>query len=291
MEIKLTYEGNLADSHQIDFYDLAQAMVGFQRSLAITTHLVINGRIITQAPALKGARILSTAPRPGSVEILAGLGLVAGGIYAVGTAPKDTVIGHLVFSLYDYAIKRLTGNHVDFDKSLGQQIAEANKSRTSGEASVPALDDKRVDSLLEKIEPAVVDMHRPIVKSHSASKARLYVPSRPTLKPIEFSQKTYDDLVNVKTDDIAIEVIGKVSSYNINTFRGRIYVAEEKRPIPFILANVAQTASNISRLTRSLRANASTAGTSEADVSLSVYPNYSVTGRLKSYVVVDVDDV
>ena len=291
MEIKLTYEGHLADSNNLDFYDLAQAMVGFQRSLAITTHLVINGTIITQAPALKGARILSTAPRPGSVEILAALGLLAGGLYALGTAPKDTPIGHLVYSLYDYAIKRLTGNHVDFDKSLGQQIADANKSRTPEMPSVPALDDKRVDSLLEKIEPAIIDMHRQIVKSHTASKAKLYVPSRPSLKPIEFSQESYDALVDVKLDDVAIDIVGKVSSYNINTFRGRVFVAKEKRPIPFILSDVAKSSGNVSKITRSLRANASMAGTSEADIKLSALPNYSITGRLKSFVVIDVEDV
>lgn len=52
-DIKLKFEGNLSDNHVLDFYDAARAMMGFQRSLALTTHLVVNGEIITQAPSLK----------------------------------------------------------------------------------------------------------------------------------------------------------------------------------------------------------------------------------------------
>lgn len=266
-------------------------MVGFQRSLAITTHLVVNGTIITQAPALKGATIFASAPKPGSFEIIAAVGLTVTAFYKLGTTPRDSPIGHLVYSVYDYAVKRLTGNHVDFDRSLGQQIAEANKLRDRAMQSVPTLDDRRVDSLLEKIEPAIVDMHRPIVKSSSAATARLFAPDRPKLKPIEFSKRTYDALINVERNDIAVEIVGKVSSYNINTFRGRVFVPKEKRPIPFVLADVARSTNNISRITRSLRANASRAGSSGADVRLVVLPTRSITGRLKLFHVVEVADL
>ena len=57
----LSYEGEAADLSLIDFYDVAEALVGFERSLAITTHYVLNGSVITQAPSLKGAQILRDA--------------------------------------------------------------------------------------------------------------------------------------------------------------------------------------------------------------------------------------
>jgi len=47
VEFSLSFEGDRADRHELDFYDAAQAMLGFQRSLAITTHLVLNGKVIT----------------------------------------------------------------------------------------------------------------------------------------------------------------------------------------------------------------------------------------------------
>ena len=53
--ISLSYSGLLADRSEIDFYDVSQALVGFQLSLALTTHLILNDEIIVQAPSLKGA--------------------------------------------------------------------------------------------------------------------------------------------------------------------------------------------------------------------------------------------
>ena len=65
----LSYEGSLADDNEIDLYDLAQGIIGYQRSLALTTSLAINGDIITQAPKLKGARILTAPFQEGSFKI------------------------------------------------------------------------------------------------------------------------------------------------------------------------------------------------------------------------------
>jgi hypothetical protein len=71
LEIELSYIGAEADEHELDFYDASVALIGFQRSLAITTHLILNGEVITQAPALKGARILALPPEEGSWKIKA----------------------------------------------------------------------------------------------------------------------------------------------------------------------------------------------------------------------------
>ena len=98
-DIKLKFEGNIADNHVLEFYDAARAMSGFQRSLALTTHLVLNGEIITQAPALKNAEILISTPSPGSWEIIA---TVIGAAWVAGTASKDTPLGHMLHSVYDY---------------------------------------------------------------------------------------------------------------------------------------------------------------------------------------------
>jgi hypothetical protein len=71
LELTLAYAGSEADNSEIDLYDVAQALIGFQRSLALTTHLVLNDEIITQAPFLKGARILAAPPEEGSWKITA----------------------------------------------------------------------------------------------------------------------------------------------------------------------------------------------------------------------------
>src|SRR6266404_3669458 len=115
VKFTLSFEGAASDQHLIDLYDVSQALIGFQRSLALTSHLVINDEIITQAPSLKGASILALPPKEGSWEIV---GLVITGVaavgYKLGTAPRNTPLGHLIFSLYDYVVKESLGFHVDY---------------------------------------------------------------------------------------------------------------------------------------------------------------------------------
>lgn len=113
--ISLSYEGGLADNNVLDMYDAARGLAGFHRSLALTTHLLLNGEIITQAPSLKGAQIIATTPEEGSWKVTA---VVLAGIWAVTSASKDTVPGHILFSAYDYVIRSTLGFPVDFDKTL-----------------------------------------------------------------------------------------------------------------------------------------------------------------------------
>jgi hypothetical protein len=127
---ELSFSGRLAEHQEIDFYDVAEALKGFQRSLALTTHLVLNGEVITQAPSLEGARILLLALEPGSWKATAVVmvGLTTA-LYQLGTAPKDTPLGNLVSSAYDYVISETLGFHVDYDKTLGQQYEELKRER------------------------------------------------------------------------------------------------------------------------------------------------------------------
>jgi hypothetical protein len=127
--ISLSYSGLLADRSEIDFYDVSQALVGFQRSLALTTHLILNDEIIVQAPSLKGAQILAFPTEQGSWKFAAAI-ITAGTIaYQLGTAPRDTPLGHLVSSAYDYVISESLGFHVDYTKTIGQQYEEMQKAK------------------------------------------------------------------------------------------------------------------------------------------------------------------
>ena len=108
INLTFSYSGEDAENHQLDFYDTAQALIGFERSLALTTHLVLNGKIITQAPSLRGAKIFVIPPAAGSWEIVAGIFTAGTGtaLYKLATAPRDTPLGHFVSSIYEYVIQR-----------------------------------------------------------------------------------------------------------------------------------------------------------------------------------------
>ncbi len=118
----LSFTGRAADHNLIEFYDAAEALVGFERSLAITTHYVLNGSVITQAPSLKGAKIYAISPQAGSWKILAYIAAAGTLISQINAIPKDTPLGNLIYSAYDYVIHETLGFHVDYSKTLGVQF-------------------------------------------------------------------------------------------------------------------------------------------------------------------------
>jgi hypothetical protein len=286
MEFSLQFEGNAADRNQLDFYDAAQAFSAFQRTLALTTHLIVNGEIITQAPALKNAYILTYPPEQGSWKAVASV--VGGVLLAAGVASKDSVLGHLLTSAYDYAISESLGFHVDFDKSLGQQIEE---QRMISDQVPKELDEGKFEALIEKIEPAVKDLHRPISHSHTAETAILGQSTEgiivrkvgPTL-----DQETFEYINVTRLTSDQKKYVGKVSSYNSNTYNGRIYVEAEGRPVPFTLAESSRDPRTVAKVVRSLSTNALDRFDAGAEIEFSALEYESKNGRLKGFLIVQI---
>lgn len=277
VSVTLSYNGALADNNVIDMYDAARGLAGFHRSLALTTHLLLNGEIITQAPSLKGAEILSTTPEEGSWKVTA---LVLAGIWGVATAPKDSVPGHLLFSAYDYVVQSTLGFHVDFDKSLGQSYEDKLKSKK--------ITVEKFDSLIEKTESSIADMHRPIVASRSATGAKIsghteYYPSVP-IGP-ELSTLTYEYISRSVLEPEEQGITGIVSSFNVNTFKGRIFVIDEMRPIPFELGVELRNRRAMSVITSSLHQNSRDAELQAGLITIRGRRLITSTGRLKAIVV------
>jgi hypothetical protein len=283
-EIELSYGGQEAEHHQLDFYDAAVALVGFQRSLAITTHAVLHGEVITQSPALKGARILVQPPESGSWKIAAAVVFGTGSaLYAVGTAPKDTPLGHLVSSAYDYVISETLGFHVDYDKSLGQQYEDLHRS----DVVFPVLSPNRLQSVIEKCEVPIRDMHRPIVKSRTAEAATLMKVGADGAIPLghAFTRQTYDFMLDARPRSNDLYFEGRVSSYNMNTFKGRVFLGDAERAVPFDLSEQARTPEMIVAITRSLAANAVSRRSPDGKFTFHGLPIETRTGRLKSIIV------
>ncbi|RUY97029.1 MULTISPECIES: hypothetical protein [unclassified Mesorhizobium] len=283
VKFALSFSGNDADENQLDFYDAADALTGFQRSLALTTHLVLNGEIIVQAPYLRGARILIKSPEPGSWKVVTTVAMIAAGAHQLATAPRDTVLGNLVVSAYDYVISESLGFHVDFDSTLGQQYEELQRQRRP---IAPKLTESQLDSLVEKTESSVKDMHRPIHGSRTASRADISSIYRRDVHEIAtLDAETYDYVRLTTQVEHPIELVGRVSSYNINTFRGRIYVQEERRPIPFELAETCRDFLTVQMITHSLQSNARDRLAAEGEIRLTAFRFESSTGRLKRLLV------
>ena len=274
------YGADAADA-EIDLYDIAQAMIGFQRSLALTTHLIIHDEIITQAPSLKDASIFAATPEPGSWKLPAYLAFTATALYKIGTAPHDTPLGHLVYSGYDYVVNQSLGFRVDFDKSLGQQYEELERNGSE----IPKLKEYRFDSLIEKCETSIRDIHRPLYGRGTAEKARIKAsPSGTQLQKLgsDLTLDTYEYVRKSIRNPVPEQMMGSVSSYNNNTYRGRIFVPETGFPVPFTLTGNARSSNAVSLITGSLVANAQRRET--GDEGLIYFYAHRVTsknGRLK----------
>lgn len=250
----LTFTGELADQHELDFYDAAEALIGFQRSLALTTHLILNDQIITHAPALKGASILALAPQSGSWKILASVSVAATAMYQLGTAPKDTPIGNLVYSAYDYVIAQTLGFHVDYNQSLGQQYEKLKREKIE----VPQLKESRFDALTEKCETAIKNIHRPIVGQETATTAIITARIGNHLMAVghPLTRVTYEHIAYTERSNEIETILGRVTSYNSNTFKGRVFLPIYGRPVPFELLESARSHESVALVTESLSANA-----------------------------------
>jgi len=247
IDFTLSFFGNDADRHEIDFYDAAQALHGFQRSLALTTHLIVNGEIITQAPALKNARVLVRPIDEGSWKVTA---IILAGIGAAATAPRDTPLGHLIYSTYDFIVSESLGFHVDYEKPLGVSFEEIQQSNS--DLKVPK--QHQLDSLAEKCQFSLTEIHRPISHSASAQSALITTTIHQDAKEIggPFTQETYDFIKETVTSEEPEIIEGYVSSYNRNTFKGRVYVSSVGHPVGFELTEHCQSVGRVELIVRSL---------------------------------------
>lgn len=281
LEFTLSFEGNESEDHFIDFYDVAQALMGFQRSLALTTHLVLNNEIITQSPSLKGARIYAIPPEVGSWKMTAVISMMGVGVYNFGTLQNNSPLGHLVYSLYDYVVSESLGSHVDYNKSLGQLYEDAKKKKLE----VKVVSQSQADSLVEKCATAIQEIHRPIYKTQTATTAQISGLIDGENRPLstQFNLETFGFLNETRMDETPVRLAGKVSSYNSNTYKGRVYVAEYGRPVAFDLTNAAKGGAEVKLITASLAANALNDHNNEfSTLYFTAFRNTSISGVLKS---------
>lgn len=282
----LKFQGGAADEHMVDFYDANHALVGFQRSLALTTHLVVNGNIITQAPSLKGANIFVSTPEAGSWKITAAVVLT--GLYQLGTTPHDTVVGHIIYSLYDYVVSESLGVHVDYDQSIGELYEKARSKKID----LPVVEQSRADSLIEKCSVPIKDMHRPMLMSKTAENAVVSGNFDGRLLELQsnLTVDSYDYLHESFPEDGFVEVVGRVSSYNSNSYKGRIFVPGEGRPITFEIMPGARDRRSIRVITSSLSSSALRKNSDKGYFSCNVLRERSRSGQLKRYKIVNIGE-
>jgi len=291
----LRYTGNWTASNVIEFYDVAQALIGFERIISLTTHLLLNGEVLTQSPSARGFRLVALPAQEGSWKWTVGLALGIGQtLHAFGTAPPDTAFGWLTKSAVEYVIQETLGFTPNFDETLGAQIERYRGSAPARQ--IPKdLSIERFDSLIEKTESGVKALHRPIVKSASASAAQFGYRSAGTSVNLDVyaNAETFEFIDETVTSEDFSKYCGVVSSYNANTFRGRLFIGDEQRTIPFELAENVRSPKTIQKITASLSDNANSRArnvSSNMLVCFEALRNETKSGRLKGLFVTSLVD-
>jgi len=100
------------------------------------------------------------------------------------------------------------------------------------------------------------------------------------------TRETYEYVLFTSRGDMPLDAEGRVSSYNMNTFKGRFFLNEEQRPIPFELASNTRDARSVRIITDSLAANAQNYGAGM--IKCQAFREFSRTGRLKRLLIVEV---
>jgi hypothetical protein len=277
VKFTISFEGNSSDNHRIDLYDIAQALTGFQRSLALTTHLILNNQVITQSPSLKNAEIYSLPSEDGSWKMTA---VICTALYSLSTAPKDTPLGNIIYSAYDYVISESLGVHVDYNKTLGKLYEESKNKK------LPKIQQYQLDSVIEKCSFSIKEMHRPIYQTRTATKATISATVNDTILPISssLSMDTYTHLKEELISSKETIIQGYISSYNVNTYKGRIYVPKEGRPIPFELSESIRDNRTVEIIVDNLSKNALN-DQNIKKIECTVFEVTSNSAKLKRYIV------
>ena len=156
--------------------------------------------------------------------------------------------------------------------------------------SVPVIDEGRFDSLIEKCETSFKNMHRPIVKSESSLRAKIFadIGTGAHLRIPELNKETYEYMNYSIEGDAFVSFTGAISSYNMNTYSGRIFIPDLQRTVSFKLGKQSIWPSNISIITESLSRNASQSLKNGRDIEVTAIPFYSRAERIKYLIITDI---
>lgn len=202
--LKFTFENGIADDHRLDLYDAAVSLNGIARSLAITTHALVNGEIRTHGESAHGAKFFLLPSRKGSFIVEAAIWIGA----AIGSG--------VVYDFIKYGFQEATGigdDTEDRSKALQKRIEP-----TIGE--LPAT-----------LESALVDVHRPI-RRDSEMIIKVSRPRGEVLITFDENTAGYLEPHVAKVDE---PIVGNVTRYNTLSRWGKFYDRSQGRVISFFL--------------------------------------------------------
>lgn len=143
------------------------------------------------------------------------------------------------------------------------------------------------DSLVEKVEPSIAEVHRPIVGSGTAISG--FINDAEALsrggQKLLLNEKTHASLRYRSRSTELIPIVGRVSSFNMNTFNGRFVMEDTARPIPFFLTPAGRAEKSVRLIGESLAENIRDGNSNSSFILFDCFLEQTRTGRISKLVV------
>lgn len=279
LTLEISYEGSSSDIHRIDLYDVSRAMMGIHRSLAITTHLILNKSMISKCTALKNAEIISLPSEEGSWKMR--IAIAVGSIVtAAMVAPQNSFLGHVIYSAYDYVLSESVGIDLDYEKSLGKLYLE-NKDK-----NIYIPEQHTLDEVADRCHNSLIDIHRPIYESKTAQTAQMkvFIGDKEIKFNSYFNQETFEYLSEEIYKDELFSITGRIVGFSATNYSGRISVDGIDRNIQFKLDSEVKTNENFEKIIESLK-NSTLKNSTPINVTFDVKVIQTKKGKIKKYIV------
>ena len=179
------------------------------------------------------------------------------------------------------------GFHVEYDKSLGE-LYERHQNKSQ---KLKKIKQHQVDLLIDNCDAAISDIHRPIVKTKSATSAVIEsnLGGRNLKVGGQINLNTHNYINEVAFSELPEKIEGRITSYNINTYKGRINVVEGGRHVSFELSENCRSDQAVHLILESLNENATLPYFSRQGViRCKVVKITSRTDKLKKYKIINI---
>lgn len=261
VDLALRFEGGEADTHRLDFYDGSESLFGFARTFLQSTHYLVSGQVIFHATAAKNIKLYMQTSEKGSFLQL---------IQMVIENPGSAVFGVLTApAVYDFTRSMLK-------RTFGQPY-------TPQTDIVRAIEEKKeadLDALSEAVSKPLKLAHRFIADDGFIRSVNIEGKFGNNFR---LNRHTKDYLNDRSLNDRYEDVLGNISSYNINNMSGRIYDLALGRTVPFKFMREHESADK-SAITWSLNERVHGRG---GDVVMSVLREITGSGETTRYLISD----
>lgn len=263
VDISIAFQGGSASDNRLDMYDGAAALFGFSKTFLVSTHFLVNEKVIFQAPAATGVRCFLRTSRPGSWE--QAIQIVVENkefLLGVGAAAAKDILKDFTKVVLTHGVGRPARAATKYVRDLLQR--KKPEFEVVKEATEGSLRDAHRTIELDGTTTVRVDSGR----------ERLVV----------FNADTRRYITDYVREPTSREIVGNISSYNVNSRRGRIFDSALGRTVPFVLDKSIGNRARIATTWSLDRRNNGVDG----DVIATVTRELTINEEVRRYIVHDV---